>query len=520
MKLAIVMPQSRINTRQLMMSIIFTTGVLLGIIRFNDIPVGSFFDDAHYLVLAESLATGQGYHLINYPHAPAEDAFPPGWPLLLTPIAAVAPGNLVLPRLLAFACWLGGLLLAYRLFSRRLESPYFEFLMALIVLSPHLIGMAGTAMSESPYLFFSLLSLNLIQGWKDDEAKRSPWLLMALVVTAVITLLIRTIGIALLGSMVIWLLTTLKKRHVKPLLIVGGIILLLLMPVVWFNGRNGGTLIFSSLYSQHIIYVVNNAGFFLRFWEHGSIISIETIANAVVPIFELQVLANLLTPMLVRVLSAVVLLTVAIGYGFAWKKVQAQELYVLFYTIIFYVWMVYINEVQPRIALPLIPFMMFYLVLTVKQLSTWLSRRVALKPAQTGIVLLSVLLMLTLARNTHVLLNPTRGRISNFTAATDWVAQNTPEDALILTANAVPDYLHARRQTINYPHTHADYDTIIAEYGIDYVVIRPVLEFSFDTNQLDSRTGALLTHMQAYPDQFLEAYQQPQDNIWVYQVIQ
>ena len=32
---------------------------LLGLVRFNDIPVGSFFDDAHYLVLAESLASGR-----------------------------------------------------------------------------------------------------------------------------------------------------------------------------------------------------------------------------------------------------------------------------------------------------------------------------------------------------------------------------------------------------------------------------------------------------------------------------
>jgi hypothetical protein len=507
-------------TRQMVISIIFTTGIILGIIRFNDIPVGSFFDDAHYLVLAESLASGQGYHLINYPQAPAEDAFPPGWPLLLTPIAIVAPGNLFLPRLLSFFFWLGSLFLAYRLFSRRLETPYLEFLMALIVLSPHLIGIAGTAMSEAAYLFFSLLSLNVIQVWKKNETARRPGLLLAVLATAVTTLLIRTIGIALLGSVLIFLFTTLKKRHIKPLLMIGGVILLLLLPVVWINGRYGGTLIFSSLYSQHAIYVVNNIGLFLRFWEHGSIISIETIANAVVPVFELQLVTNLLTPAIVRVLSFIVLCIIAIGFGFTWKKVQAQELYTLFYTIIFYIWIVYINEVQPRIAIPLIPFMMFYLVLAIQQFSTWFSRCKSLRPAQAGIILLSGLMLFTLARNAHVLRNPTRNRITNLTAAAEWVERNTAEDARVLTANAVPDYLYARRQTLNYPQVGADYDALIAETGIDFIIIRPVLEFSFDNNQLDARATALLTHLQTHPNQFVEAYQQAKNNIWVYQVVQ
>ena len=61
--------------------------LFLSLLRFNTIPVGTFFDDAHYLILAESLATGNGYNLINFPDMPPEDAFPPGWPLLLAPFS-------------------------------------------------------------------------------------------------------------------------------------------------------------------------------------------------------------------------------------------------------------------------------------------------------------------------------------------------------------------------------------------------------------------------------------------------
>lgn len=58
--------------------------ILLGVVsavvcllRFDTIPVGAFFDDAHYIVLAESLAAGTGYRLVNLPSTPVEDAFPP-----------------------------------------------------------------------------------------------------------------------------------------------------------------------------------------------------------------------------------------------------------------------------------------------------------------------------------------------------------------------------------------------------------------------------------------------------------
>ncbi|MCA9926128.1 MAG: hypothetical protein KC421_27340, partial [Anaerolineales bacterium] len=156
---------------------ILIISMIMGIVRFNDIPVGSFFDDAHYLVLAKSLAAGSGYRLINYPYLPIEDAFPPGWPLLLTPLALIFPNSLLAPKLLAFVLWFGGILLAYRLFAKQLASPYAEILLALLAWNPQLIGMASTAMSESAYLFFSLLTLNLAQMWRDGEKKR-PFLLL------------------------------------------------------------------------------------------------------------------------------------------------------------------------------------------------------------------------------------------------------------------------------------------------------------------------------------------------------
>ena len=76
---------------------------LLAAARFSAIAVGSLIEDVHYFGLAENLAERQGCRLVSYPLAPAEDVFPLGRPLALPPLAAVAAGNLLSPRLLVFA---------------------------------------------------------------------------------------------------------------------------------------------------------------------------------------------------------------------------------------------------------------------------------------------------------------------------------------------------------------------------------------------------------------------------------
>ena len=62
------------------------TGVivlLVGLAAIDSLPVGVFYDDGMYVVLAKSIATGHGLHWLNVPGAPPATHFPPGYPLLL-----------------------------------------------------------------------------------------------------------------------------------------------------------------------------------------------------------------------------------------------------------------------------------------------------------------------------------------------------------------------------------------------------------------------------------------------------
>ncbi len=506
------------TTRNTYTAALVILSAVWSMVRFNDIPVGSFFDDAHYLVLAESLATGRGYHLINYPQSPLETAFPPGWPLLLVPVTAVFGTSLFWPRLLTFAFWLGSILLTGRLLAHRLPPPLAPLFLALVALNPHLIGMAGTAMSEAGFLFFTLLTLTQLQTWADQPEKRTLWRLLAIGLAAFLALLVRTIGIALVAAVVISLLRTLRRQQLGWLLAAGGLGVVGLALLAWFNQGVGGSLIFSQMYSGHLAYLLPRWAEFLRFWEVGTAVSPETLANAVVPVFELQAITARLTPGLMRLLAVAVLLLVAFGFGLRCRQMSAVEWYVLGYLAIFYVWIVYINTVQPRIALPLIPFATFYVVTAVHRLIQWLMHTASPQKARQLVqIALALLLVVHLGRNLYAALNPPRHDIADLTAGTTWMASNLPPDVVVMTPNPVPDYLYLHRLTVDYPPNVAQLPTQLAAHSVAYILVRPNLASGRQAT-LDARGIEILQFIQSSPSQFELIYQNQQKQVWVYRV--
>jgi len=65
--------------------------LITGIAIVDSLPVGVFHDDAMYVILARSIASGQGYRYLNLPGAPAATQHPPGYPALLALVSWFAP---------------------------------------------------------------------------------------------------------------------------------------------------------------------------------------------------------------------------------------------------------------------------------------------------------------------------------------------------------------------------------------------------------------------------------------------
>jgi len=317
----------------------------------------------------------------------------------------------------------------------------------------------------------------------------------------------------------IFLLFSLKRQYQKYLIIAISILLLAIIPVAWFNETTGGSFIFSPLYSQHIINVSANIKSFLQFWTHVDVIAPEALANTLFPILDLQRVIDFLTPAGVQWLSLSILATILFGHFLSLRRNLSQAVYFLFYAAIFYLWIVYINEVQPRIAVPLIPFFAFYIILAVKTVTQWLSRGNQKTSHRLSITLFALFLGLALARNIYEWQVPRRDLVIDLTVGTTWLKENAPADAIVQTGNALVDYLYIQRKTVYYPNEDADHAQIIKDTNIDYVLIHPLLEFSFEEiYELDPNAVALLSHLERNPNSYELKYRNPEHNVWVFQV--
>jgi hypothetical protein len=183
--------------------------LLVALWAIDGAPVGVVQDDGMYVVLAKSLATGQGFRWINIPGAPAATHYPPGYPALLAllwRIAPAFPANVILFKavnagLLAFATgWLVVLARARFNFAARTGA-----LVAVLggVAIPTLV-LSTLVMSEMLFLALLVPSLlyaeRVLSSAPADERMRD---VSTLGVAAVALMLVRTHGIAFAAAVVV-----------------------------------------------------------------------------------------------------------------------------------------------------------------------------------------------------------------------------------------------------------------------------------------------------------------------------
>ena len=77
----------------LTIALVVLTSAVLVLLRLGSMPVGASTDDAYYVEMARSLAEGRGpvIHLHDETGSWPPDVFPPGFPLLLAPLAFGIP---------------------------------------------------------------------------------------------------------------------------------------------------------------------------------------------------------------------------------------------------------------------------------------------------------------------------------------------------------------------------------------------------------------------------------------------
>ena len=137
-------------------------------------PVGAFVDDGFYTVLAQSLATGQGYRYLNVPGAPNATHFPPGYPALLAllwRVWPVFPDNVALFRLANVLLTAAASVGAYAFARRRLGLGTGAAVVAAAAgaLSVPSLLLTGMLLSEPLFLALLFPTLRLAERAADAE---------------------------------------------------------------------------------------------------------------------------------------------------------------------------------------------------------------------------------------------------------------------------------------------------------------------------------------------------------------
>src|SRR5438128_958090 len=127
--------------------------LLIYLLRLDQV-IGMFTDDAWYVLLAKTMASGQGYTIVNSPSPGIMPLYPPAFPFLLSLVFRLSPefpANLWLLKSVSIVAMLGAGVTAYRYFVRdRSLPPYISLCIAVAaVLNPLIVMMAtSTVMSE------------------------------------------------------------------------------------------------------------------------------------------------------------------------------------------------------------------------------------------------------------------------------------------------------------------------------------------------------------------------------------
>ena len=470
---------------------------MLAFLRFDSLQIGTSYDDAKYIILAESLASGQGYELINFPRPQIERNFPPGWPLVLAPFTLVFPKNYDALKVVPLVLWSASIFLVYKLSSKRLSSPYLEILTTLVALNPLLIGTSVTLMSESAYLFFSLLAL---LAFDKAGEKKLGWLIFAAVL-AFYTQQVRTIGIALTVSLLIILL--LSKRFKET-----GFVAVLFMVGFslqsWLNLRNGGTVI-SSGYEAQVLSgsVMEKLG---QVWANASGYFDQVVAGSLIPVFGTRL--DAMFSWLFILVNIVILLLLAFGLFATKSKLEWMHIYFVIYAAgILAFWNPQVGSVKARFLIPILPFLYFYFLNGLK----WLTR----ENPRIVIGISAVIALVLLARNLQDWHSPIRNQMTDLSLGTSWVAENAPSDAIVMVNEPVPAYVHVKRKTINFPKNDQDLEKYLENQGIDYIVIAPPLRSPRSTD-LGSDIARIAEELAAAPGKYKLVFEDSGENVRVY----
>lgn len=492
--------------------------LLLGAFSFNDFQVGGFTDDATYITLARSLADGNGFTLANNPVPVRETTFPPGYPLLLVPLAFLWPDNFLPMQVASFIATLTSICIFWLIAEDRTVihcSPISRAAaVILFAIHPFIVGASSMVMSEP---VFTMLSLAVIAAvWRYEKTTRWRWP-MAFLLAALLnmTIAVRTIGFSLTIASFFYLLVL--RREVRESILLGAMWLITFIPLLFHNFQSGGGVLSPGYIGQ----TATGSTLWDKLVQVGTNFSQYMSARLpylLVPVPQIAIFASL-------ALGVILVLLMLIGA----KKLTRQGQLILVYLTIFFIgillfWNPSVGSTQSRFLIPIIPWMLLLVIAGFERLlefaNKWLHQRIPNQAPKFAIVLMIVVIaLLYLGRNAQAAISPIRFRMTDLSVGTSWIAANAPADVIVVSQDPVPMSLYTERYTVSYPNVTGDAllkSLVLAD--VDYLVVAPRLAPERSV-ELDDFGREVAYQIQHHPEYFKLVFHDGSMNVAVYEMV-
>jgi hypothetical protein len=189
--------------------------------------VGSFDDDAAYLVMANGIVHGTGLTGQLSAGVPLVSSYPPGFAYVLAPLMALfGTGSFTPERLLSLVCFAAIFPLTWVLLRRRgFSPPLCMAVLGVLALDPVLATYATMVMAEMLFLVVLLVLLLVGERWI-AQARTFTAAGVATVALAAATVWLKEAALAMIVGLVVWLVV--RRRYRKAAFALAGTVALVL----------------------------------------------------------------------------------------------------------------------------------------------------------------------------------------------------------------------------------------------------------------------------------------------------
>jgi hypothetical protein len=477
---------------------VLATGLALGVsivyvARLNDVA-GLMVDDAYYILLGKALAEGKGYRIISSGATAMLPLYPPGFPLVLSPIFRIAPdfpGNVWLLKSISIAAMFATSVLTYGWCrQQRMAPPLAACAAMLIALCPAFVFLAtSTVMSECLFTLAQLAAVFAIQRSGQVPHPRGTGLVVLGAVMGASAMLMRSAGAAVLVTAGLWLV---KEREWKRASMFAAVAAVCLLPWLAYSHAHAPTREERVAHGGSIAYEYQE-----QLWMRWA--GTPGYGTATVADLPARVATNLedifargfggiFVPALFRgpsesgeelvslggavgirmgsmgsagatkVISTVIGFVVMLGFVVAARRqATVAELLVPVSVVIILIWPFW----SFRFLLPLTPFLIVYLVAGITTLAAWVQRSgraAVLAPAMARMALLCLIGLSVLdhvgyivhARNGSRLDGvPWLAQAREIDSALAWLNAHT-DGGVVATTNPALVYLRTGRKTVSF----------------------------------------------------------------------